>query len=306
MEQDIEIIERLNKVDEYSFHELVREFSEFDEFNKKNDSFSEDRFSKVFDIIKYVYYGIPIEFKHFELIRSRKIAFSTIFENIKQITYPHPSYVKNMSRCNFKGRSIFYAANSIEAALLEWKIGKDDCAIAAKFNLKDGEKLSLVCIGEVDHFRRYKKTLLKTNNVVERIENLFKKLDIYPRFALQYVDAFLSDYFKRIPGEPNKNVYDVTARISNFLFEFDFIDGIVFDSVRFHGGLNVAIKPKVFDNKFELSKYLVTSPIKNNGYGIFEFFVHSEGTKLNEDGDFIWQFDPRFNARMTIPYKKPK
>ena len=67
------------------------------------------------------------------------------------------------------------------------------------------------------------------------------------------------------------------------------------------GGFNYAIKPNVFDTKFEPVLFALTTKVHEYGYGLFEYYEHAQGTQLNEAGDFIWHTNPRFNARITVP-----
>jgi hypothetical protein len=127
-------------------------------------------------------------------------------------------------------------------------------------------------------------------------------LDHYDRMAREYVDAYIADFMSRVPDETTeRNLYEVTARISNaYLFQDD-VDGIVYPSVRHKGGLNFAIKPDVFDVKFEPIKFALTSPVRDYGYGLFEYFEHAQGTHVREDGTLLWHTNPHFNARATMP-----
>jgi len=86
------------------------------------------------------------------------------------------------------------------------------------------------------------------------------------------------------------------------MLKIDGVDGLIFPSVLHEGGINSVFNPDIFDSKFEIDRFILTTPIKNIGYGLFEYFEHATGTQLTKDGDFIWQGNPRFNARVTIPY----
>lgn len=287
----------------HSMKQLFQQLIDFSERNRVASKFDEADFSATFDRITPLVQAFPIDFPRFEMLRSRAIALFTDLENIKQMSYPPPHRVKRMGRCNHISQSVLYAASDLPTSFLEVGFTEaEPCALTAQFNLRAGEKLTLLPIGELDHVRRHGRSRLGTPGVTEQIEHLQKSVDAHELLALNFVDAYLADYMSRTPNDcGQRNLYEVTARITNAFMRLPGVDGILYPSVKHQGGINFAISPKAFDSKFEVVRFSVTTPVIHHGYGLFEYFEHEHGTRLIEDGDFIWNRDPRFNARTTIP-----
>jgi len=309
-ESDEEFVSRLNEIGQLDARQIISFLNSFRRSAEENRGFLDQNFIGVMNVIEHFYLAIPLDFENFTIFRSRQISNHTIFENLAQITYPHPSYVTAFGRCNFPGQSVFYGANGIETTLLEWKIGDDDAACGAQFQSKEG-KITLVTIDEIDHFRRYGgKVMFETPGLKERIEHIVMALNEHARRVFFFVDAYVADFFRAVPGIDEGYIYEFTARFAKFLFDHEHVDGISYPSIRHLGGINVAIKPERFDKKFELVKFFFTTKIFSYGLGIFEFYVHTYGDKTKGDGELIWLpvhviGGTPVPARATIPYVRP-
>lgn len=283
------------------FYALVNSLSEFSDRTKKAESFSEEYFVSTFNQINQFIHAFPIRYDRLDLFRSRRIAYATDLENVKQMGPPPAHRVKRLGRCNHVGQPVLYAAHDVPTSFLE--VGFDEaksCAVTIRLRLREGQALVLWPIGELDHYRRHRRTRLDVPGIGAKIEALIKPLEHYEYNALHYIDAYLADYFSRAQGsEPH--LFEICARIANAFMNVDGIDGIVYPSVKHQGGVNCAIKADLFATKFEVERFFLTTRVHDLGYGLFEFFEHAHGTRLNDRGDFIWQGNPHFNARATIP-----
>jgi hypothetical protein len=288
-------------MDKESTHTLIKNLSEFSARNRQAEAFSEENFAAAFNQITPFVRAFPIHFDQFEMLRSRKIARSTDLENVKQMGPPPAHRIKSMGRCNHEEQQVLYGASNLPTSFLEIGFSEaEPCAITVQFRLREGQQLMLLPVGELDHYRRHKRPRLGTPGIAEQIENFLEPLETYDYFAYHFVDAYLADYFSR-PSESEPHLYEVTARITNAFMGIEGIDGIIYPSVKHQGGLNYAINPDSLDDKFDVVKFSLTTPVRDLGYGLFEFYEHAHGTQLNDRGDFIWYGNPHFNARMTIP-----
>jgi hypothetical protein len=290
-------------MDEGSTKELTRRLFAYSERNRVADIFDQDDFVATFEQLSPFVTSFGIHFNEFSMIRSRAIEFGTDFEHVKQMGYPPPHKMTRLNRCNFPGQTILYASSNPETTFLEVEFSdKKPCAFITQFNLKPDCELVLLSIGELDHYRRYKRTRLGTPGLNDKIDALLAPMGHYERMAYQFVDAYLADYFGRTPDEKDqRNLYDVTARIANALLTQDGIDGLIYPSVRHQGGLNYAIKPDVFDQKFVVGKYQLTTALYRYGYGLFEYYSYAEGDHLIE-GKFALRTTYKYaNARVTWP-----
>lgn len=289
-------------LDKEEIHQLTQRLLRFSKQNRGASAFSETEFVSTFETLSPFVTSIIIHFNAFEMIRTRSTPPGTDVENVRQMGYP-PSSKIGLQRCNFPGQQILYASSTLDTSLLEIQFTADrPCAIVTQFRLKADTSLSLLPIGELDHYRRHKRTRLGTPGLDDQINGIVEPLDHYDRIAYEFVDAYLADFMSRIPhDDTEKNLYEVTARIANAFLMQDDVDGLIYPSVKRQGGLNYAIKPEVFDKKFEPVLFALTTQVKEYGYGLFEYYEHARGTQLTESGDFIWHTNPHFNARMTMP-----
>jgi hypothetical protein len=287
------------------FYQLILTLKDFSKKNRSADRFDEEHFIEVFDQIKPIFHAFPIQLSKFEMYRSRSVLFATDYQNIKQISYPPIEKVRNIGRCNLKGQPMLYGANSVPTTLLEIKLNTNArlCAVVGKFRLKEGESINMLSIGEYDHYRRHQKLRVDAPGIINSMKKKLDALDDYSCLALQFIDSYLADFFRCIPNSKNqRNVYEVTTKVSEAILRSNGVDGLIFPSVWHEGGINSVFNPDIFDSKFEVDRFMLTTPIKSIGYGLFEYFEHATGTRLTKNGDFIWQDGLKFNARATIPY----
>lgn len=290
-------------MDKDSTTKLIQELRGFSERNRIAERFDEDDFVATFEKISPFVTLVDISFDQFELVRSRPTQHGLDFEHVKQMGYPPPQRVRKPGRCNFEGQPIFYGSNNVETSFLEVGFSEHEpCAVIAQFRLKEGAGLVLRPIGELDHYRRHRRPRLGTPGVAEQLDELLNRLEYYDQITHWFVDAYLSDFFSRIPNDrTERNLYEVTSRIANALFMQDNVDGLVYPSVKHAGSLNYAIKPHVFDERFEIVKYALTAPVHAHGYGLFEYFFHAQGNQIDANGNFLFHTNPHFNARSTWP-----
>jgi len=111
----------------------------------------------------------------------------------------------------------------------------------------------------------------------------------------------LADIFRRKPSDANRNVYEVTARIAKDLMQIDGVDGLIYPSVRHEGGINFAVEKGAFKERFEIKNYFLTMPVRDFGYGLFEWFEHAQGVGTDAEGNLRFRTDPHFRARATWP-----
>jgi len=289
-------------MDKSKTHELTQKLLGFAKKNRSAEVFNENEFISTFGTLSPFVTSVVIHFEVFEMIRTRATPQGTDVENIRQMGYPPASKV-GLQRCNFPEQQILYASSTLDTSLLEIQFTNErPCAIVTQFRLKKGKNLSLLPIGELDYYRRHRKTRFNATDLDFQINNLVKPLGQYDRMVFDFVDAYLADFMSRVPhAETERNLYEVTARIANAFLQQNDIDGLIYPSVKRQGGFNYAIKPEVFDSKFEPIEFVLTTRVQEYGYGLFEYYEHARGTQLSQSGDFIWHTNPSFNARITMP-----
>ena len=244
-------------MDRDSTRQLIQNLKDFADRNASAEVFSEEDFAATFGQITPFVRTFPIHFETFECLRSRAMPYATDLENVKQMGPPPEHRVRGLSRCNHEGQSILYGASNLPTSFLELGLSEShSCAITTQFRLRDGEALTLIAIGELDHYRRHKRPRLGTPGIAEQIDALINPLEAYDQIAHYFVDSYLADLFSR-PADSQRNVYEVTARIANAFLQIEEIDGIIYPSVRHEGGLNYALRSEVF-GKLDVVKFSLT------------------------------------------------
>lgn len=305
-ETNEEFVDRLNSYPWRVARDVAEALRAFDAQNLAAEGFDENLYSIAAEEFGRFFLSVPVNFSSFQTMRSRPVQWHTLYENVSQIIYPESSKVTSTNRANFAGQSIFYGSNGIDTTLLECGIQSETSVITGQYRLKDGCQISLIILGQIDHFRRHQRLTVQAPGIENILTDIFNGLSFDARQALYFCDAFLADYFSRTENAECRNVYEITARVANTLYANANIDGLLYPSVRHMGGLNVALKPEVFDTKFEMMNFGAINIMQDFGYGLYDYYEHAHGTQLQENGDFIWQMVPvhrgrPLNGRATYP-----
>jgi len=197
------------------------------------------------------------EFRELKRITINKnvIGQNKRIHDIKYLKYPPAEKIKKYSRCNLPGQSVLYASFLAFTALNEMKPRVGDLITETTWRTKRGQSL-IYCPIFKNQPQKEKFINPRTLELNQLYQN---KIKIYPKKIQQQIDAFVqfvTDTFtKRV--HPNNHLdYIFSAYFSNKIFH-DFEDGkieaIYYPSVQEKLSFeNVAIKPEVFDKKFEL------------------------------------------------------
>ncbi len=248
------------------------------------------------------------EFRELKRITINKnvIGHNRRIHDIKFLKYPPSEKVKKYGRCNLPGQSVLYASFLAFTALNEMKPRVGDLITETTWRAKRDQSLTYCPI--------FKNQPLKEKFINPRtleLNQLYQnKLNIYPKNVQQQIDAFVqfvTDTFtKRV--HPNSHLdYIFSAYFSNKIFH-DFEDGkieaIYYPSVQEKLSFeNVAIKPEVFDKKFELAEVydsvVVTDP--SNGRGGYTMEGLGECKSFDfASGKVLWDPDKFFQPEERL------
>ena len=176
--------------------------------------------------------------------------------NIKDLKYPPSERVKNYGRCNLPGQSVLYATNaSVLVAMSEMKPDIGDLITETTWKVKASQPLTYCPI-----FKNQPPNNGVINPRMLEISRLHKqKLKEYPpnqSILIESLVQFVADAFTKLIHQNNNLDYIFSAYFSDkILNKFDggTIDAIYYPSVKQNLSFeNLAIKAKVFDNKYEL------------------------------------------------------
>ena len=166
---------------------------------------------------------------------------------------PHDAY----GRCHTKESSVYYAALDIQTALLECEAEEGSLYQVLEISPNGETQLETVIVGWLDYFRRHKApppllTALRDSQVEAVMELI---ANTTPEDATKQIlfDAFIADQFRKNVRDDKNEEYRATALYSSLALETDGFEQILYPSVANFGGWNVAIRPDLVTERFEIS-----------------------------------------------------
>ncbi len=218
-----------------------------------------------------------------DLYRGRIENISEI-NNTKELIYRHENDVTYYGRCNKPNQSIFYASNNLDTVLSELPTEINDTLYILKTSIKNESKLDFIPIGELDHLRRYGKSLLNDSpEVIKKYQKMMDEIregNNYEFYIQHTVDAYLSELFLEKANEQKE--YKMTSALS------DSIDGMSYPSVKHRGGINFALKANSFDEKIEIESCAKIKIVSYLGFGIYTYETLGVSKKIEKDGTINW------------------
>jgi hypothetical protein len=199
--------------------------------------------------------------------------------------------VSDYGRCHSPKASVAYLALSEDIALSE--VAAKSGSYVAIATYTPIENFIVVPIGELDHYRRTGSTYLGMANRHSSQPYVDAEKEDSDRWLmLSLADAFLADVFSTSLSD--KSQYLVTAALADYLFNSAnwqrSIDGIIYPSVAYRSGLNLAIPSRILDKQFSLS-LLETKIIylkSHFDYGIYEKQTVAKLKSVSIDGKLEW------------------
>lgn len=218
---------------------------------------------------------------------------------------PPPIDIAGPGRANRANAPVFYAAMDTGTVIEELRTHFQNPDEIRAFNScevvpKEGRPAYFLPVGEIDHIRRFGRSILPVDDYQEFVSRVLSLLRHDVRRAAQLADAFFADEFQK-PDTGNTEQYVVTGAIADEFYPDDRLDGILYPSVAHRGGLNVAIKPSSLDEKFEFSRYEAYAVTRYLGYGIAAIRSYATADTLKDNGQVNWRFSPTGNAKICIP-----
>ncbi len=222
------------------------------------DLSNDNAYSKVLEEIKKI--KVPVIIYIFPsnsiVFRSRINFDKEFFNNISQITYPKPKYVKNYARANKPEQSVFYCSENRPTAYLELatylaqetKIGEQISITIAGWMLAEELRLLLIfdpkSSRDSDFYKRHG----------EAFDDFMNKLPEGYKKGTNRLFNFIGEKFSQY-AKGHEDVYKITSAFSNFILSQDKVDGIIYPSISLDGkAFNIALFPEVVDdNKIRIN-----------------------------------------------------
>lgn len=229
-------------------------------------------------------------------INKRVLGENKRIHDFKFLKYPPADKVSQYGRCNFPKQSVLYSSFLQFTAMNECQPRVGDLITESTWRVKNNHTLTYCPI-----FKNQ-----PSNNVINirsfEINEIFKKkLKEFPEYERKKIDIlvqFVADVFTKVVNPNNHFNYIFSSYFSNKIlndFENGSIDAIYYPSVKEKLSFeNLAIKPEVFDNKYELIevKDSVCQTDVTNGGGGYLFHGLSDCKSFDyASGKILWEKD---------------
>lgn len=200
---------------------------------------------------------------------------------IRTFSYPNPCFCTTNGRANLKGKSVFYCSDNKETALAESNLQIGDAAYLSVWNIK--------CDREVNSTSFLPTTIPEKNIWYNQALKLqAKAIDHAKQYGgdksqqLEMVINFFSQTFIK-----ENKPYSITSWISNnLLYEYDFIDFLVYPSYATNNySCNLAFHPNFVDQFMKLET-IFKMVIKEKGNDSITFNITESGTAKRTN--IIW------------------
>jgi len=234
-----------------------------------------------FQLVAKLFRGRPLEIK------------DTPFVSIAEISARAPETVTDHQRCNAPGRSILYASNNLSTVFSELNAQKGQQIQVLEFESRPSLSVQALWIGAVDHYRRHGEfpRLMRpqTQNALQGLTTRGGAVSTSQREYEMLLDAFLSHVFRA--EELQKSIYSI-YKLTSILAEVFFdnaptLEAIMYPSVGHLGGWNIAIKPDLLDQKFNVLSIEVHQVEEDLGYGIYRTKRQARAKSI-ENGMIGW------------------
>jgi hypothetical protein len=247
---------------------------------------TEKQIVRTVDRLLDVYALLPLTLskKGFDVWRVRESSEGELFSAFSDAGPPPPECA-GAGRANSGGTSVFYCGSSPETCFAESRLSEGNFFHLYRYELIEGEQLSLVMIGDLDSIRRTGHSIMRSPIVERGYSNILSSLSGRVRLAMQLVDAFLFDQIGR-KGDPYQ--YRVTQIIFDAVSSGLGVDGVMYPSVEHAGGFNYALKTHAYQNKVSVSEANAQLVKKSYGYGAYRCCRFGPAELNHDKAQIIW------------------
>lgn len=207
-----------------------------------------------------------------------------VFE-LRLLKNPPSEVLHKYGRANLKYQSIFYASFLFPTLILETRPGVGDLVTITKWKLKK-ENTPLVVYPVIDY--------QKCNDYQLRAE-FEKALLQYPKELQKAIFqnyCLISKHFGKYVDKGKDINYIFSAHFADKIFHEIHdgqIEAIIYPSVQDSGiTSNIAIKPEVFDEKYDIDEISESVVYSNDGNSLFLKRIKST-PKVDSTGKIIWE-----------------
>jgi hypothetical protein len=243
-----------------------------DGLNCITEKFISDTIDIFIPYFSFIYYTSAFNELSRLTINKKVIGKNERINEIKYLKYPPEDRVSQNGRCNFKKQSIFYGSLDIMTSISEMLPEVDDLITESKWKLKDNYEL---CFVPIFGNQPSDSSNPRTRKFKDDFEKELLKLPEEIRFFTKELTYFISNSFSK--KVKTHHDYFFSAYYSDRLLyksEEGKIDAMLYPSVNQDLAFeNLAIKPKIFDEHYELIEVVESLVIKtprdgDKGFGM--------------------------------------
>ncbi len=220
------------------------------------------------------------------IFRARKVSGKP-FRFVKELGVREPKDCNDYGRCHSPGKPVFYGSLNLMAMLAEVRAAKGDLYQVIETSFTPRNKVRITEIGQITHYIRWGHTFFRGEETKKFLENLLtgREKPTERQKYLMIMDAFISECFWS--RDYDARLYRITSAVCSLLFDGG-SDMIIYPSVAFGGGVNVAIKPNIYRENMITQKCALMLITENLGFNIYSFEIKKECEKI-EKGQFFWE-----------------
>jgi RES domain-containing protein len=215
------------------------------------------------------------------LYRSRRNEGSKLFSSVSDLWHP-PAEQAPRGRLNGAGRPMLYCSDGPSVALFEQRPKAGDLVTIIEFALSP---LLVIAIGELSQQLHHGRTQLPGSEQLNTAAWLHSFGDTKVRYSAA-LDALLGRWLSE--GDPV--YYVLTNWIARFLLTMDDLDGLVYPTVVWDEGLNIALRPCAAKRLLRPQRAFVvrvddpTANKQGQSPGRYE----AVSTAISESGEISW------------------
>lgn len=202
--------------------------------------------------------------------------------NIKEISYPPPTFIRNYGRINDKGESIFYAATGRGVTFFELKARVGDTIAISHWRTK--KEAILNHIG----FTSKAKKVLNSNRNLDKIYNFVRETIKVPCDINSLVNDYISSKFIESVNPSEEERYKLSIALARKLITCDLLDGLLYPTIAMFGNAdNIAFKTKFVDSSIDFVSVEFVRVTNVEGVN-YTFDILDSANKLDSAGNFVW------------------
>lgn len=200
--------------------------------------------------------------------RARKCLSPEGYENVCDLSYP-PNQFAKPGRLNNPKEPILYASLSNFSALAEIGAEEGDHVHLIGYKIKNGDKIRCGIVGEVFNVQRSGRAKISEHLGAE-LNRILSQMSPQVSKSFVFLDAFLSSILGSRSASDSDYLHSRT--LSQLLLKkMPTVHAIWYSGIALDGAVNLAVRPDVADEIFEVAGITVVRINKKYDFGIMIF-----------------------------------